>query len=63
MIFLNPRGLRGLPTLPSFRAGLGLPENTDLAEPDQCTSLPRPRKSLSWLKLNNETIEAARHDG
>lgn len=63
MIFLSPRGLRGLPILPSFRTGLGLPENTDLAEPDQSTSLPRPRKSLSWLKLNNETIEAARHDG
>lgn len=52
----------GRPTLPLLRAGLRLPENTDLANPDPCTSLPRPRKSLTWLRLNNETIEAARHD-
>lgn len=63
MTFLNLRGPTGLPTLSSLRAGLGLLENTDLAEPDLCTSLPRPRKRLTWLKFNNETIEAARHDG
>lgn len=60
---LNSRGPVGPPTLPSLRAGLRFPENTDLAEPDLCTFLPRLRKSLTWLKLNNETKEAARHDG
>lgn len=63
MIILNLRGPVGLPTFPSPRAGLRLPENTDLAEPDLSTFLPRLRKSLTWLKLNNETKEAARHDG
>lgn len=63
MIFLNPRGPLGLPTLPFLKAGFRLPETTALAESDQCTSLPRPRKTLTWLQLNNETIEAARHDG
>lgn len=60
--FPNRRGPVGLPTSPSFTAGLRLPENTDLAEPDPWTSLQRPRKSLTWLRLNNDTIEAARHD-
>lgn len=59
----NRRGPAGLPTLPSFRKGLSHPEHADLAEPHPCTSLPRSRKSLTWLKLNNETIEAARPDG
>lgn len=60
MIFLNPRGPLGLPTLPFLKAGFGLLD-TALAESDQCTSLPRPRKISAGFQLSNETIEAARH--